>query len=245
MGAINISNIIIYKQLSTYFFQSDGVELLPEDSNFIGAWWLGYIVGGLLSILVSLPLIAFPSELPGTSEIRAEKQDCTDFVEDHNMPHTLKQLLPSLKSLLTNKAFVCLSLAAAFEGFAVGGFSTFLPKFVEAQFRLPAGTASTFTGAVVVPGGCGGMLFGGYLIKRMKWTCDKIIRACFIIACLATLWAFGMFLGCPNRAFAGVTHPYVNRYRYLIESKYQLCFAFQLYTPHSKMVEYTLLFCLC
>jgi len=190
--------------------QPDGVELLPEDSNFIGAWWLGYIVGGLLSILVSLPLIAFPSELPGTSEIRAEKQDCTDFVEDHNMPHTLKQLLPSLKSLLTNKAFVCLSLAAAFEGFAVGGFSTFLPKFVEAQFRLPAGTASTFTGAVVVPGGCGGMLLGGYLIKRMKWTCDKIIRACFIIACLATLWAFGMFLGCPNRAFAGVTHPYVN-----------------------------------
>ena len=173
-------------------------------------------MGGSLSILVSLPLIAFPRELPGTPEIRAEKQDFTDYVEDDNMPHTLKQLLPMLKSLLTNKAFVCLSLAASFEGFAVGGFSTFLPKFVEAQFRVPAGDAAKFTGYVVVPGGCGGMLFGGYLIKRMKWTCDKIIKACFIIASLATLWAFGMFLGCPNRAFVGVTDAYVNRYWYMI-----------------------------
>lgn len=188
------------------------MSLKPEDSNFIGAWWLGYIVGGSLSILVSLPLLAFPKELPGTPEIRAEKQDYTDTVEDDNMPHTLKQLLPSLKALLTNKPFVFLSLAAAFEGFAVGGFSTFLPKFVEAQFRIPAGLASTYTGLVVVPGGCGGMLFGGYLIKRMKWTCDKIIKACFIIASLATLWAAGMFLGCPNRAFVGVTDPYINRY---------------------------------
>ena len=169
-------------------------------------------MGGSLSILVSLPLLAFPKELPGTPEIRAEKQDYTDTVEDDNMPHTLKQLLPSLKALLTNKPFVFLSLAAAFEGFAVGGFSTFLPKFVEAQFRIPAGLASTYTGLVVVPGGCGGMLFGGYLIKRMKWTCDKIIKACFIIASLATLWAAGMFLGCPNRAFVGVTDPYINRY---------------------------------
>lgn len=190
--------------------QPQGVELTPEDSNFIGAWWLGYVVGGTLSVLVSLPLLAFPRELPGTPEIRAEKQACSDTVEDHNMPHTLKQLLPSLKSLLTNKAFVCLALAGAAEGFAVGGFSTFLPKFVEAQFRIPAGLASTYTGLVVVPGGCGGMLFGGYLIKRMNWTCDKIIKACFIIASLATLWAAGLFLGCPNRAYVGVTDPYIN-----------------------------------
>ena len=194
------------------FSQPEGVELTPQDSNFIGAWWLGYIVGGILSILVSLPLIAFPHELPGTPEIRAEKQDCTDYIEDANMPHTLKQLLPSLKSLLMNKTFVFLALAASFEGFAVSGFSTFLPKFVESQFRIPAGLASTYTGLVVVPGGVGGMLFGGYHVKRMKWTCDKIIKACFIIACLATLWAFGMFFGCPNREFVGVTHPYINRY---------------------------------
>ena len=188
------------------------MELTPEDSNFIGAWWLGFILGGLLSILVSLPLIAFPHELPGTPEIRAEKQNCADHIEDSNMPHTLKQLLPSLKSLLVNKTFVFLALAASFEGFAVGGFSTFLPKFVEAQFRIPSGLASTYTGLVVVPGGVGGMLFGGYLIKRMNWTCDKIIKACFVIACLATLWAFGMFFGCANRKFVGVTHPYINRY---------------------------------
>lgn len=190
--------------------QPQGVELTPDDSSFIGAWWLGFILGGSLSVLVSLPLMAFPRELPGTAAIRAEKQDCTDYVDDDKLPHTLKQLLPALKSLMTNKAFVCLALAAAFEGFAVGGFSTFLPKFVEAQFRIPAGRAAIYTGLVVVPGGCGGMLFGGYLIKRMEWTCDKIIKACFIIACLASLWTLGLLLGCPNRKFVGVTEPYIN-----------------------------------
>ena len=161
--------------------------------------------------MVSFPLLAFPSELPGTPEIRAEKQELSDTVEDSNVPHTLKELLPSLKALLTNKPFVCLALAAAFEGFAVGGFSTFIPKFVEAQFRIPANRASTYTGLVVVPGGCGGMLFGGYLVKKMNWTCDKIIKACFIIAILATLWTAGLFFGCPNREFVGVTVPYIER----------------------------------
>lgn len=190
--------------------QPEGVNLTPDNSDFIGAWWLGYIVGGLLSILVSLPLIAFPQELPGTTEIRAEKRDCSDYLKDDNMPHTLKQLLPMLKSLLTNKPFVFIALAGTFEGFAVGGFSTFMPKFVETQFRVSPGQAATYTGLVVVTGGCSGMLFGGYLIKRMNWTCDKIIKAAFIIATLATLWVFGMFFGCSNRAFVGVTQPYVN-----------------------------------
>ncbi|XP_067030359.1 solute carrier organic anion transporter family member 4A1-like [Acropora muricata] len=190
--------------------QPDGSDLSPEDPPFIGAWWLGYIVGGILSILVSLPLLAFPEELPGTPAIRAEKKGCSDYMKDDNMPHTLKQLLPMLKSLLTNKPFVFVALAGTFEGFVVSGFSTFMPKFVETQFHVSPGKAATYTGIVVVLGGCSGMLFGGYLIKRMNWTCDKIIKASFIIAVLATLWVFGMFFGCSNREFIGVTKPYLD-----------------------------------
>lgn len=165
-----------------------------------------------MSILVSLPLIAFPEELPGTPEIRAEKKSCSDYMKDDNMPHTLKQLLPTLKSLLTNKPFVFVALAGTFEGFVVSGFSTFMPKFVETQFHVSPGQAATYTGIVVVLGGCSGMLFGGYLIKQMNWTCDQIIKAAFIIAVLATLWVFGMFFGCSNREFIGVTKPYLDRY---------------------------------
>ena len=167
--------------------------------------------GGILSLMVSLPLLAFPWQLPGTSEIRAEKRSFSDTVQDDETPHTLKQLLPALKSLLKNKTFVFLALAAAFEGFAVSGYSTFLPKFVESQFRVSAGAASTYVGLVVVPGGIGGMLLGGLLIKKMKWTCDKIIRACFFISTVAAVFSVIPLLGCPDRKFVGVTQPYINR----------------------------------
>ncbi|EDO36636.1 predicted protein, partial [Nematostella vectensis] len=190
--------------------QPSGVDLKPEDSNWIGAWWLGYVFGGTLALLCSFPLLMFPYELPGTREIRAEKQALSDTVEDPNTPHTLKQLLPALRNLLTNPTFVFLSLAAAFEGLAVGGFSTFLPKFMEAQFRMTASDASFYAGIITVPGGVLGMLVGGLLVKKMNWTCGKTIKACIFIATVAFLFTSILLFGCQNREFMGITRPYMN-----------------------------------
>ena len=173
----------------------------PTDTNFIGAWWLGYVFGGILAFIVSLPLLAFPFELPDTPTIRKEKRELSDTVPDHNLPHTFKELWPSLKQLLTNRTFMYLSLGGAFEGFAVGSLSTFMPKFIQAQFHLSASQASIYTGLCVVPGGGGGMLIGGFLIKRMKWTCKQVTKACFVIAVLALLSGFILTLGCTNQHF--------------------------------------------
>lgn len=153
----------------------------------------------------------FPRELPGTDQIRAEKKEHSDTIEDANTPHTLKQLLPDLKDLLTNPVFVFLALGATFEGMAVTGFSTFSPKFMEAQFRMSSSQASLYTGLVTVPGGSIGMFFGGYLIKRMKWNCSQILKACCVIATIAAILVTVILFGCPNREFAGITTPYINR----------------------------------
>lgn len=162
-------------------------------------------------MLCSVPLLMFPRELPGTAKIRAEKKQLSDTIEDANTPHTIKQLLPDLKDLLTNPTFVFLALAATFEGFAVSGFSTFSPKFMESQFRLSASDASTYTGYVTVPGGSIGMFVGGYLIKVMKWNCDQILKACCVIATIAAILVTVILFGCSNRDFAGITKPYFNR----------------------------------
>ena len=50
-------------------FFSD-VNLTPRHPSWIGAWWLGFVVFGTISILVSVPLIFFPRHIKPTHRQR-------------------------------------------------------------------------------------------------------------------------------------------------------------------------------
>lgn len=39
--------------------------MMPGSSVWVGAWWLGFVIAGTLLCIASIPLLAFPSELPG------------------------------------------------------------------------------------------------------------------------------------------------------------------------------------
>ncbi len=41
------------------------LDLTPRDPGWVGAWWLGFIIGGAIAFLVAVPILGFPSELPG------------------------------------------------------------------------------------------------------------------------------------------------------------------------------------
>lgn len=45
-------------------FLSGEILISGEGKNWIGAWWLGYIIIGILVILSSIPLFWFPQSLP-------------------------------------------------------------------------------------------------------------------------------------------------------------------------------------
>lgn len=45
----------------TYAFRN----LTPEDPLWYGAWWIGFIFTGALSIVVSVPVFSFARRLPG------------------------------------------------------------------------------------------------------------------------------------------------------------------------------------
>ena len=59
-----------------------------------------------------------------------------------------------------------------------------------------------------MPGAGGGMLLGGFLVRRFKLKCRGIIRLNLLAACL-TFLAGGLFLiQCPTQPMAGVTVHY-------------------------------------
>lgn len=39
--------------------------MAPGSSVWVGAWWLGFVIAGTLLCIAAIPLLAFPSELPG------------------------------------------------------------------------------------------------------------------------------------------------------------------------------------
>ena len=47
--------------LDVDFYKSEGKESLqPGDPNFIGAWWLGFIINGFSLIFLSVIVFSFP-----------------------------------------------------------------------------------------------------------------------------------------------------------------------------------------
>lgn len=200
--------------LSWYTEPGVDAESLGLDTNnpkWVGRWWLGFLLSGTFAVLLSLPLLAFPRSLPGASkyaaergkEVHAQKQaDAT------GKSPGLKDILLSIRLLLTNVPYMLINLAAAADGILVAGFSTFMPKFIEFQFGLPAGTAALYVGLVVVPTGGGATLLSGYLVRRFDWKMRGILRFCTVLSTLLCFFSLAFLMECRNAPFAGVTLPY-------------------------------------
>ncbi|XP_060066125.1 solute carrier organic anion transporter family member 4A1-like [Ylistrum balloti] len=185
------------------------VTIDSTSSRFVGAWWVGFVVCGVLSVLISVPLSAFPAALPGSAKYLAERQTevyknkevlPNDIGRNSRVSHIGK----SLKILLTNPTYMFLNLASATDGILLVGLSTFIPKFTEIQFGLPSSTAALYVGAVVVPGGAGGTLLGGYIIKRFNLRLKRILQTCMALVIGSLLFSLVFIMSCPSVPFAGV-----------------------------------------
>ena len=148
-----MGDVIISLTKGAFLLQPPGSTLTPSDANWVGAWWLGYLIGAGLCLLPVLPMLAFPREFPNTEDVRTKKRELEDSVkEDSNLKHDLKSVWPATLALLKNAPFIFISLAIACESLAIGGFSTFLPKFIQTQFHYTSGDSALYTGVIAVPG---------------------------------------------------------------------------------------------
>lgn len=40
-------------------------EMTPENPLWVGAWWIGFLAGGAAALLVAVPILGYPRQLPG------------------------------------------------------------------------------------------------------------------------------------------------------------------------------------
>ncbi|KAK3926220.1 Solute carrier organic anion transporter family member 4A1 [Frankliniella fusca] len=199
-------------RIYTDFLTTDAgaLGLTPLSNVWVGAWWVGFIASAVLCFVLAIPLLAFPVEMPGAAELRAEKvceahgpssSSAAAFSKLHEMP-------AAFRALIVNPAFFFLNMAGASEGLLLAGFAAFLPKLIENQFSVAASRAALLMGLVTVPAGGGGTFLGGYLVKRFSLSCSAIIKLCIATAAIGVVFTLCFFISCPNIAFAGVTRAY-------------------------------------
>ncbi|KAG5838559.1 hypothetical protein ANANG_G00224920 [Anguilla anguilla] len=134
-------------------------ELTPENPLWVGAWWIGFLVGGAAALVTALPILGYPRQLPGSqryvamrvSEAHQLKDGSQVTAADPQFGKTVKDMPRSVLLLLKNPTFIFLCFAGATEATLIAGMSTFGPKFLESQFSLSASEAATWFGYMVVP----------------------------------------------------------------------------------------------
>lgn len=196
---------------------SASVSITPNSPRWVGAWWIGFLISGLLAFVVAFPMCGFPTKLPGSEIFKKEREK---EVYHHNSTKVgseegestgacnYRHILGSVKNLVTNPTFMFLNLAAACEGNLLAGFATFAPKFIEAQFSLQASNAAQYVGYAAIPAGGGGTFLGGYLVKRFNLGVRGIIRFCLVISIPCFFSVLIFLINCENVLYAGVNIDY-------------------------------------
>jgi len=220
---------LLNQYVDAFSFDLTELKIDPTSRHWVGMWWGGFLIIGVLMLLIAVPFFAFPKEMKkekrkvyldekyGSSKSKdktaspkptAEKSE-EQLQKVENYGKNLSDLPKCIWKLITNWIYLVSCLGACCELIIVSGFIVFLPKYLETQFNLSKSEASMLTGGTAIPGACIGIILGGYILKKLQLRPKGAIQL-VLISNLLCLGAYGLlfFLGCNNVAMAGATMPY-------------------------------------
>ncbi|KAM4569496.1 solute carrier organic anion transporter family member 1C1-like [Odontesthes bonariensis] len=209
------------------FVDLESITITHKDSRWVGAWWLGFIVTGMVILLSSIPFFFLPKSLPkqGKEKSGSKGTELTTMTEQENflpeethnheeektvtVGEMVKDFIPSLRRLFKNSIYsmMILTYLVAVNGFI--GIITFKPKFMEQIYGQSASKAIFLIGIVNLPAVALGIITGGFVLKRFKLGIVGAARLS-IAASLGyfCLLSIQVFLHCDNAEVAGLTVSY-------------------------------------
>ena len=179
--------------LHTDLVRDSGIT--PTSSLWVGAWWPGFILAGVLALVAAFFIHLYPASI-NTKRDTSVRQDG----EEGDVG-----FLQSLRSLLTNPTYMLLAFGSGGDGAILAGLSAFLPKFIEQQYGLSNGQAAQLVGLIVVPAGGLGTFLGGWVIKRFNLDRGKIILMCISFQFITLPFMMNLLMSCPAPTYASLT----------------------------------------
>ncbi|XP_056311221.1 solute carrier organic anion transporter family member 1C1-like [Danio aesculapii] len=187
----------------------ESVTITPQDSRWIGAWWLGFVVSGLLTLLAAFPLWFLPRALPENSQTSELDHPAQQHKTTPSLTEIVKDFVPTFKRLLTNKIYILYLMYSivAFNDFAI--VATYTPKYLEQQFGQSASKTNFLIGVTCIPAVALGIFLSGLMMKRFKWGLLASARVNLVTGVTMMFLAVPFFaISCENLDVAGVTVPY-------------------------------------
>ncbi|XP_046675029.1 solute carrier organic anion transporter family member 4A1 [Homalodisca vitripennis] len=184
-------------------------HLSPYSKTWIGAWWLGFVILGLLCLVIAMPILALPTQLPDWEQVRLSKVSEAVIGVSRTKAYTgLKDFPAAILELLKNTSFMLLNFAGCCEGVVFSGSGAFIPKIIQSQFHLSYKTTALVMGIITVPSAVLGTMVGGGILKKFDLRFVGILKLCIGTTTLAMICASCFLITCSQEKMIGLNVPY-------------------------------------
>lgn len=132
----------------------------------------------------------------------------TDTVEPKTFTDKLKDFLKNALLIIKNRVFILIVVCTTFETFLIKGFSSYLSKFLQYQYRLAASTATMIVGAIGFLSLVLGVLLGSLLVKYFKWHIKQCALFVTIILSFTSFLFLGLLVSGPQEQLVYTNNPH-------------------------------------
>ncbi|XP_048769792.2 solute carrier organic anion transporter family member 2B1-like isoform X2 [Ostrea edulis] len=181
------------------------VDMDHRDPRWIGAWWLGFIVFGIISIFLAAPLPFFPRRMKmSPKDIAKGKFQERPMMQDCSFRKKFKMSVTSYRRIVRNPIYMLTCVSQIFNMMAVGGWSAFSSKFMMTHFNIPLYLANYILAGANISTVAMGTFFGGLLTRKIAMTPRNVYRMMTFFFMFNVIFvALAMTMSCPQPTIVG------------------------------------------
>ncbi|XP_074651189.1 solute carrier organic anion transporter family member 74D-like [Tubulanus polymorphus] len=178
----------------------------PEDTDWIGCWWLGFVICGIAIFISSIPLTLFPKTMLKKGLSKEDTYAIQHLKElRRKKESSLKNMGKAIVRLLKNSVYMFTTLGGLFDSISLYGFVAFVPKYLEVQFHTTTQTANLITGLSMALTVSIFLAVSGVLTTYVRCTLrTKAIASTVLTIIVAILFACLTLLKCDQTTIDGI-----------------------------------------